>query len=480
VPLQSLTAGQLVPFGGDRLATVDAELAERFQAGDRLVVVHDTGDLLHIPSTEHERVQRAVGAAATAFAQLAAVDDQQLTQFFDGFASRLSDERVFAAIARANDADVAAAAARGRSTTRLVLSPSMRQDMIDGLRVWQHTDARRDAVQSTHDHDTWQVETRRAPLGVVGFVFEGRPNVFADATGVLRTGNTVVFRIGSDALGTARAIIADAVVPALQAAGLPEGAVQLIDSPAHAAGWALFTDRRLGLAVARGSGTAVAQLGSVARQHGVPVSLHGTGGAWMVVAADAPVEVVHAAVANSLDRKVCNTLNVCCVVSAGAAQLVPVVVRAANDAARRRNSNAAVLHLGDSAARFVDGPFTPVAVHELGTEWEWENDPELSIVVVDTIDEAVQLFNTYSPRFAASLIGGDDRQQQQFYDTVDAPFVADGFTRWVDGQFAFDQPELGLSNWQAGRLFARGGVLSGDSVFTVRTRAHVRDHTVHR
>ena len=66
------------------------------------------------------------------------------------------------------------------------------------------------------------------------------------------------------------------------------------------------------------------------------------------------------------------------------------------------------------------------------------------------------------------------------YDTIDAPFVGNGFTRWVDGQFAFRQPELGLSNWQSGRLFARGGVLSGDSVFTVRTVATVRDHGLHR
>ncbi len=53
---------------------------------------------------------------------------------------------------------------------------------------------------------------------------------------------------------------------------------------------------------------------------------------------------------------------------------------------------------------------------------------------------------------------------------MDAPFVGDGFTRWVDGQYALDRPELGLSNWEEGRLFARGGVLSGDSVYTVRTR----------
>ena len=54
--------------------------------------------------------------------------------------------------------------------------------------------------------------------------------------------------------------------------------------------------------------------------------------------------------------------------------------------------------------------------------------------------------------------------------TVNAPFTSNGFTRWVDGQYALNRPELGLSNWQFGRLFGRGGVLSGDSVFTVRAR----------
>jgi glutamate-5-semialdehyde dehydrogenase len=138
-----------------------------------------------------------------------------------------------------------------------------------------------------------------------------------------------------------------------------------------------------------------------------------------------------------------------------------------------------VLHATASALALVPGS-SEQAVDTLGTEWEWENDPELSIVVVDTVAEAVELFNRHSPRFVASLLGGDAAVRRQFYDTVDAPFVGDGFTRWVDGQFAFDQPELGLSNWQSGRLFARGGVLSGDSVYTVRTSAVVRDHSLHR
>jgi glutamate-5-semialdehyde dehydrogenase len=80
------------------------------------------------------------------------------------------------------------------------------------------------------------------------------------------------------------------------------------------------------------------------------------------------------------------------------------------------------------------------------------------------------LFNQQSPRFVASLISDDPVAQDRFWSTVDAPFVGDGFTRWVDGQYALNKPELGLSNWQFGRLFGRSGVLSGESVFTVRSR----------
>jgi glutamate-5-semialdehyde dehydrogenase len=478
-PLRFLSPGQLVPYGGDRVAVVDEQLAAAFIEGDHLVVVHETGDLLHIPRDEHGRVRASVAAALDAFTELADVSDSQLQRFFELFAQRLVDDSVFAIIAAANADDVQRAATRGRSTTRLELGPSMRAGMIDGLLVWARTDLRRDQQLSVIDHEKWTVETRRAPLGVVGFVFEGRPNVFADATGVLRSGNTVVFRIGSDALGTARAIMEHAVAPALGEAGLPLGAVQLIDSPAHAAGWALFADSRLGLAVARGSGAAVAQLGAVARQHGVPVSLHGTGGAWMFIAADADEGDVRCAVINSLDRKVCNTLNVCCIVGEAAERMVPVVAEATAEAAERRGA-APVFHLSASAQPFTSVTGQLVEVAQLGTEWEWENAPEISIVVVDSLDDGVGLFNRYSPRFAASLMGGSDLERQQFYDRIDAPFVGNGFTRWVDGQFAFVQPELGLSNWQSGRLFGRGGVLSGDSVFTVRTRATVHDHSVHR
>ena len=75
----------------------------------------------------------------------------------------------------------------------------------------------------------------------------------------------------------------------------------------------------------------------------------------------------------------------------------------------------------------------------------------------------------------------DDADAQAWFSaTVDAPFVGNGFTRWVDGQYALDAPELGLSNWEGGRMLGRGGILSGDSVYTLRYRARISDPELHR
>jgi glutamate-5-semialdehyde dehydrogenase len=498
LPLERLEPGQVIVVGGDHVVTVSAELAAAFQVGDRLVVVAETGDVLHVPAAEHHVATTAVDDAAAAFAALGRVSDEQISAFFASFADRLADEPSLGPIRRANEKDVAAASSAGRSTTRLTMSPPMVDDMIAGLRAWERSPLRRDTVLGTIHHDRWRVEARRAPLGVVAFVFEGRPNVFADAAGVVRTGNTVVIRIGSDALGTAEAMVEHALRPALQTSGLPDGTVSLVRSRSHAAGWALFSDRRLALAVARGSGPAVSQLGAVARQAGTPVSVHGTGGAWLVAGLGADRERFASSVTSSLDRKVCNTLNVCCIPAERADQLVPLFLNAADQAAAARGTSLR-LHVDASAEAYVaverftskvtvrraDGDRIEQAAtllerDELGTEWEWEGSPEVAIVVTGSVAEAVALHNTYSPRFIASLISDDRDEQDRFYAEVDAPFVGDGFTRWVDGQYALGTPELGLSNWQFGRLLGRGGVLSGDSIHTVRHRATIDDPTIHR
>jgi glutamate-5-semialdehyde dehydrogenase len=496
--LDQLTPGMAIPFGGDRITYVPADLAARFVAGDRLVVVQETGALLHIPAALHGAAAAAVSRAHAAFEAMRFVADDQVSAFFEAFAARLESEAAWAAIAAANRADVAAASARGRSTTRLEAGEAMRRDMISGLRGWRDAPSGRGRVLERQTHRGWSVEQIVAPLGVVGFVFEGRPNVFADATGVLRGGNAVVFRIGSDALGTARAIVAEALDPAIAEAGLPEGAATLLDQADHAAGWALFGDRRLALAVARGSGPAVAQLGAVARQSGLPVSLHGTGGAWLVADVSADAVRFAATVEHSLDRKVCNTLNVCCIARPRAADLVPAFLDALRRAGERRG-HGCKLHVAEGDEGYLPADWRDartrvrraggdsdealvevLALDDLGREWEWEETPEVSLAIVEDVDEAVRLFNRYSPQFDASLIAEDPLAQQRFFEGVNAPFVGDGFTRWVDGQYAFERPELGLSNWEHGRLFARGGVLSGDSVFTIRTRARQEDPGLRR
>jgi len=250
--------------------------------------------------------------------------------------------------------------------------------------------------------------------------------------------------------------------------------------------------------VARGSGAAVAELGAVASQSGTPVSLHGTGGAWLVASGSASLDTLAQSIRSSLDRKVCNTLNVVVLLNKHAHEHVPVVLTALDQAASERAAHAR-LHVVAGCESFVPADLFERSVaitratgtsqeplasvmqeSDLGREWEWEVSPEVSIVVVDSVERAVELCNRYSPRFVASIVTDDVAELDWFYGAVEAPFVGNGFTRWVDGQYALDAPELGLSNWQFGRMLARGAILSGDSVHTVRYRATVSDHTVHR
>lgn len=486
--LERLVAGQEILFAGNRVIRVPQELADAFAPGDQIRIVEQTGEMLHVPAREVEIASAAVGRAVAAFRAMGQIDDEAISRFYEEFASRLESEDVWGEIARTNAEDVQRAAARGRSTTRLVATDGLRRDMIDGLRGWISTSSRRGQIIERVEHDGWHADLVGSELGVVAFVFEGRPNVLADATGVLRGGNTVVFRIGSDALETARAMMRLALDPALEAAGLPAGAAVLVESTAHAAGWALFSDGRLSLAVARGSGKAVATLGALAQQSGVPVSLHGTGGAWIMASATTKPEALSRAVVESLDRKVCNTLNVLCLPRSRADELMPVFLSAMSQAGEAlgqawrlhvvKGSEAQIpRELFDETVPVVrpqgvveEPRVDAIDEVELATEWEWEQTPEVSLKIVDDVDEAVDLFNRYSPQFIAALLTESDAEAERFYRRVNAPFVGDGQTRWVDGQKALDRPELGLSNWQSGRLFGRGGVLSGDSVYTVRTR----------
>lgn len=415
----------------------------------------------------HARVRQAVSAAHDSLAALAAAPQGAVVRFFAEAASRLTEPDTLSEIRDANRLDVDAASAKGRAIGRLTLDDRMLAAMIDGLAQLADVGDRRDEVLETHRHPGFRVEVRRAPLGVVAFVFEGRPNVLVDASGVLGVGNAAVLRIGSDALRTAIAIQARVIGPALVASGLPPSALTLLEEPDHAAGRALFSDERIALAVARGSGPAVRELGEAARSHGIPVSLHGTGGAWMLVDPSADPDRLEACVRGSLDRKVCNTLNVCCVPRSHADRLVPAVIRGAFAATGRAaivHASTDVREAANDSAPVEWGPTAPLSV-----EWEWDATPEFGVVLVEDLDEAVALCNEHSPRFVVSVIG-DPGRTSAAWNALDAPFVGDGMTRWVDGQYALARPELGLSNWEHGRQLGRGSILSGVDVHSIRYR----------
>lgn len=485
--LDQLTAGTIVLSAAGKSFQVSESLANEFRPGDSLIA-NDTAGLLLIPALQRQLATQAVDRAVNAFEQMESASDDQLIAFFHHCAELLANDTVWKNIKTVNQVDVINAKSRGRSTTRLEVSDSMRQNMIEGLQGWASLASRRDAVLETVTHNGFRVELVGAALGVVAFIFEGRPNVLADACGVLRSGNTAVFRIGSDALATANEIMATAVRPALAQAGLPEDAMTLIDSAAHSAGWALFLDPRLSLAVARGSGPAVDLLGALAQSCGVPVSLHGTGGAWMIASANADVAEFQQAVQASLDRKVCNTLNTCCIESSQAATFIPAFIRGLEAAAAARGTEFK-LHVAAANQDQVPAELFSQQVNivratgmqqevqaeliepeRYGEEWEWEDSPEVTLILVDSIAAAAALFNQHSPRLVASLISAVDAEHAAFWTQIHSPFVGDNLTRWVDGQYALAKPELGLSNWANGRLFGRSAILTGDSVYTVRTR----------
>ena len=430
------------------------------QAGDRVVALAELGELVIISKSAAEAAERAVARASSALGALAEVSDAAISRFFEEFAARLEDTRVFEEILRANAADVADARARGRAIGRLELTARMRADMIEGLRGWASSPARVGEVIERRQGPGYLIERRRAPLGVIAFVFEGRPNVFADAAGVLKNRNAAVFRIGGDALGTAIAIEELTLRPALLAAGLPEGALGLVHNKEHAAAHALFSQRAVRLAVARGSGRTVALLGAIAKQHGIPVSLHGTGGAWMWIEESASAERTHNAVCFSLDRKVCNTLNVLVLQRSAIEKLGPQVERAL----REVQAKVAVVRGSEGVVTAALG----IEEADLGREWEWDSVPELSFVIADDLAHAARLINQYSPKFVASILSEREGAFDAFYAAVEAPYVSNGFTRWVDGQWAWHRPELGLTNWETGRLLGRSGFLSGDDLTSVR------------
>ena len=365
--------------------------------------------------------------AAAAHAAVSELTDAAVTRALE-LAAELVDERSDA-IARANAVDVDAATERldEGALDRLRLDPTR----IAALREQLAQLAALPPLE--RDEDSWQLENglrvavRRIPIGAVGANFEARPNVAVDVAGqLLKSLNAAVLRTGGAALHTVTTLVDEVLRPALEGAGLPPAAVGLVRSPEREGARVLVSlPHVLPLVILRGSGETTAELAREAAQHGVRTLAHAEGGGVLYIGADADPARAQELVEASLDRLgVCNRLNLLLVDRAAEEQLPGLLL------------------LLDRLGITVREPA------RLGHEWA--NDPEhiasVTVHVVESLDEAVELANRETSGLAAAIATEDETAAERFLATYRGTAAFwNAPTRFTDGFALTGSPETGIN-----------------------------------
>ena len=378
-------------------------------------------------------------------------------------------EEKSAVIIEANRADLERARATG-FTHAFVDRLTLTEDRIDAMAAGiRHVAALPDPVGETVE--TWrrpnglEIARVRVPLGVVGFIYESRPNVTADAAALcLKAGNAVVLRGGSEALES-NTMIAHVLGKAIEKAGLPGDAVQYLDTPDRQAVMALLTlDRYLDLIIPRG-GEEFTRL--VAERATVPVLKHDKGLCHVYVDEGADLEMAVSIAVNAKAQRVsvCNAAETLLVHAAVAPRFLP--------AAAARLTEAGVELRGDAAR----GTSAPGARPAEDADWDTEYlDYILTIRVVDSFDDAVAHIRRHGSGLAEAIVTSDLRRARRFTHEVDAAAVlVNASTRLVDGSQFGMGAEMGIST---SKLHARGPVGVRElttTKFVVLGDGHVRE-----
>jgi glutamate-5-semialdehyde dehydrogenase len=352
-------------------------------------------------------------------------------------------------VLEANRADLARGQAAGLTPAfldRLTLSEARIEGMAAGLRqVAALPDPVGETVEAWRRPNGIDISRVRVPLGVIGFIYESRPNVTADAAGLcLKSGNAVLLRGGSEALASNAAIV-NVLGKAVEKAGLPADAVQVVDTADRAAVMAMLTlDRLIDLIIPRG-GEEFVRL--VAERATVPVLKHEMGLCHVYVDGSADLDMAAAIAVNSKAQRVsvCNAMETLLVDSAVAAAFLPRV------AARLRE--AGVEMRGDDRTRALVTDARPA------TEADWDTeylDYIVAIRVVDGMDAAIEHIRRHGSGLAEAIVTSDLRRARRFTREVDAAAVlVNASTRLVDGSQFGMGAEMGIST---SRLHARGPV----------------------
>lgn len=350
-------------------------------------------------------------------------------------------------ILAANGEDMERAKAQGMSQgllDRLRLTSARIEGMAKGLRqVAALDDPVGEVLSMKQRPNGLMIGQKRVPLGVIGIIYEARPNVTADAFGLcFKTGNAVILKGGSDAISSNKAVVA-CLKKGLHQAGLPEDAVQLIEATDRAVTQALMKlNRYVDVLIPRGGAGLIK---SVVENSTIPVIETGTGNCHIFVDESADFSMALDIIFNAKTQRigVCNACESLVVHEKIAEKFLPLL--------KKRLDEKQVEIRGDERACRIEPGFTRAQEEDWGREYL---DYILSCRVVRSLDEAIEHINRYNTKHSEAIITKDYANAQRFLNEIDAAAVyVNASTRFTDGEeFGFGA-EIGISTQ---KLHARG------------------------
>jgi glutamate-5-semialdehyde dehydrogenase len=349
------------------------------------------------------------------------------------------------AILEANERDVARAQANGTSEAladRLRLSPDRIAGMVEGLRqLAALPDPVGDVVRGWTNASGVQVRQVRVPFGVVGIIYEARPNVTADAGGIcLKSGNAALLR-GSSSAAESNAAIVEALQAGLVDAGLPADAIQLIPGPREVTNELMAARGLVDVLIPRGG---AGLIDNVVRNSQVPVIETGVGNCHVFVDAAADEQMALQIVINAKTQRpsVCNAAETLLVHADIADSFVPKALQALA-------AHGVTVH-GDSRVATY-GDVLPVTDSDFAEEYL---SLDIAMAVVDSLDSALEHIRRYSTGHSETIITDSQHSATRFATEIDAAAVLiNASSRFVDGgEFGFGA-EIGISTQ---KLHARG------------------------
>lgn len=346
-----------------------------------------------------------------------------------------------------NAKDVEAAAEKGVKQSlidRLQLTDERIEAMAEGLRqIATLDDPIGEVLGMKNRPNGLRVGKKRVPLGVVGIIYESRPNVTADAFGLcFKTGNAVVLRGGSDAINSNMAIV-HVIKEGLRKERLPQDLILLVeDTSREVVNDMMKLHGLIDVLIPRGGAGLIA---NVVENSTVPVIETGTGNCHVFVDESADLTMAVEIIENAKTQRmgVCNACESLVIHKEIANDVIPMIVQNLkfHDVEIR----------GDETARAISNEIIPATEEDWGTEYL---DAVISMKVVDSIDDAIAHINKYNTGHSESIITKDYEKALKFQDEVDAAAVyVNASTRFTDGfEFGFGA-EIGISTQ---KLHARG------------------------